>query len=138
MDIDTVFVDTVGWVALVHRRDSLHQQAARLYKSLAQAMKVTTDAVLIETCNSFSRGNLRQLALAFMDKIAVAGRVSTLEVIHVSEDLITESWELFKKHKDKDWSLTDCISFEIMRRRGIKKAISADHHFVQAGFENLL
>jgi predicted nucleic acid-binding protein len=32
------------------------------------------------------------------------------------------------------WSFTDCISFEIMRRREIAVALSADRHFRQAGF----
>jgi uncharacterized protein len=36
------------------------------------------------------------------------------------------------------WSLTDCISFEVMRARGISDALTGDHHFAQAGFRVLL
>jgi predicted nucleic acid-binding protein len=39
---------------------------------------------------------------------------------------------------DKDWSLTDCISFSIMENRGITDALTADHHFQQAGFKTLM
>ena len=39
---------------------------------------------------------------------------------------------------DKDWSLTDCISFIVMRRRGLTDALTSDHHFEQAGFTILL
>ena len=39
---------------------------------------------------------------------------------------------------DKSWSLTDCISFYLMRERGITQALTTDHHFTQAGFEALL
>ena len=39
---------------------------------------------------------------------------------------------------DKDWSLTDCISFVVMRRRGLTDALTSDHHFEQAGFSILL
>jgi predicted nucleic acid-binding protein len=39
---------------------------------------------------------------------------------------------------DKDWPLTDCISFEVMREHGISEALTGDHHFEQAGFKALL
>jgi hypothetical protein len=39
---------------------------------------------------------------------------------------------------DKDWSLTDCISFVVMEDENIKEALTADHHFEQAGFVALL
>jgi hypothetical protein len=39
---------------------------------------------------------------------------------------------------DKEWSLVDCISFAVMKQRKIKEALTADHHFVQAGFRAIL
>jgi predicted nucleic acid-binding protein len=39
---------------------------------------------------------------------------------------------------DKEWPLTDCISFVVMRRYDIVDALTADHHFEQAGFNLLL
>ena len=39
---------------------------------------------------------------------------------------------------DKEWSLTDCISFEVMAELGLTEALTADHHFEQAGFRALL
>jgi hypothetical protein len=48
------------------------------------------------------------------------------------------SWQLLKSRPDKNWSLTDCISFVVMQGRGIKAAFTADRHFEQAGFECLL
>ncbi|EKE25438.1 MAG: hypothetical protein ACD_5C00161G0004, partial [uncultured bacterium] len=45
---------------------------------------------------------------------------------------------LYKRMADKDWSLTDCASFEIMKARGITEALAHDHHFEQAGFTALL
>jgi uncharacterized protein len=40
--------------------------------------------------------------------------------------------------RDKEWSLTDCISFVVMKERGLTEALTADHHFEQAGFKALL
>jgi predicted nucleic acid-binding protein len=45
---------------------------------------------------------------------------------------------LFSRRMDKSWSLTDCISFQIMQARGIREALTGDHHFQQAGFAALL
>ena len=45
---------------------------------------------------------------------------------------------LYFSRPDKDWSLTDCISFVIMQREGITEALTGDHHFEQAGFNILL
>jgi len=40
--------------------------------------------------------------------------------------------------RDKPWSLTDCISFVVMEQLGLVDALSADHHFEQAGFNILM
>jgi predicted nucleic acid-binding protein len=45
---------------------------------------------------------------------------------------------LYEARPDKDWSLTDCISFVVMEREKIGQALTADHHFEQAGFVALL
>jgi predicted nucleic acid-binding protein len=46
--------------------------------------------------------------------------------------------DLFGRRPDKDWSLTDCISFAIMSERGLTHALTADRHFAQAGFVPML
>lgn len=134
----TVFIDTAGWIALIHRGDVLHQQATRIYKSLGKIQRVTTDAVIIETCNAFSKAPTKPLAVAFLDKIKLAHQLGILEIAQLSEGLLKDGLQLFKSREDKDWSLTDCVSFVVMRKNDIKKALTSDHHFIQAGFEKLL
>ncbi len=133
-----IFVDTVGWIALVHRRDDLHKEVVQIYRNLGRVLRVTTDAVLIESCNSFSKTAVRPLALALMDKVRKAEQLGVLEIVHVSEELIERGWELFSTRKDKGWSLTDCISFTVMKDKGISRAITSDHYFEQVGFEKLI
>jgi predicted nucleic acid-binding protein len=59
-------------------------------------------------------------------------------VVHVGAALEQQAWEYFKQHQDKEWSLVDCVSFVLMRQRGITEALTTDHHFEQAGFVCLL
>ncbi|MEZ4571694.1 MAG: hypothetical protein R2849_15445 [Thermomicrobiales bacterium] len=47
-------------------------------------------------------------------------------------------YTLFARNTDKSWTLVDCISFVVMQERGITEALTADRHFVQAGFRALL
>ncbi|HAG09133.1 MAG TPA: PIN domain-containing protein [Desulfotomaculum sp.] len=134
----SVFVDTAGWIALIHRGDVLNQQATKIYKSFGKIRRVTTDAVIIETCNSFRKASTKPLAVAFLEKIKLAHQLGILEIVQLTEGVLTDGIQLFKSREDKDWSLTDCISFVVMRKNSIKKALTSDHHFIQAGFEKLL
>jgi hypothetical protein len=43
-------------------------------------------------------------------------------------------FDLFATRPDKAWSLTDCISSGVMTGRKLSEALTADHHFEQAGF----
>ena len=55
-----------------------------------------------------------------------------------SRRLFTRGLALYKERTDKEWSLTDCISFVIMRDLKLSAALTADRHFEQAGFMALL
>ena len=55
-----------------------------------------------------------------------------------SSELMERGFDLFSRRPDKEWSLTDCISFIVMSEEGITEALTGDHHFEQAGFTILL
>jgi predicted nucleic acid-binding protein len=61
-----------------------------------------------------------------------------LLVIPVSDTLFQLGWQLYCQRLDKDWGLTDCISFVIMQQENITEAFTTDKHFEQAGFIRLL
>jgi predicted nucleic acid-binding protein len=52
--------------------------------------------------------------------------------------LLQRGLHLFAGRPDKNWSLTDCISFVVMQDEGLIEALTADAHFEQAGFKALL
>ena len=60
------------------------------------------------------------------------------EILSASPEIFKEGVELFGARPDKEWSLTDCVSFVVMKRYNIVGALTTDHHFEQAGFERLL
>jgi len=51
---------------------------------------------------------------------------------------LEDALALYARRADKDWSVTDCVSFVVMEEHGLKEALTADHHFAQAGFHTLL
>jgi len=58
-------------------------------------------------------------------------------VVPVTEELFSAGWRRFQDRSDKRYSLTDCISFIVMERRGLEKALAFDQHFEQAGYKTL-
>jgi hypothetical protein len=59
-------------------------------------------------------------------------------IVPPGPELFEAGLKLYSQREDKDWTLTDCISFVVMERMGIREALTGDHHFEQAGFTVLL
>ena len=62
----------------------------------------------------------------------------TVEIIPISEELYKRAFELYRERQDKEWGITDCISFIVMQERGLQAALTTDEHFEQAGFDAIL
>ncbi len=129
-----VFADTVFWAALIIKQDQYHARATRWAVRVSGKI-ITTTPVLLETANLLSRQAWRQHAVMLFDHLK---RRDDIEVVPAETDLWDRGWELYRKRLDKEWSLTDCISFIVMQDRGIPIALTADEHFQQAGFEALM
>jgi predicted nucleic acid-binding protein len=82
------------------------------------------------------RSSHRLKSEVFVD--AAARIALIMEVIPVSAGLFAAGWALYSQRLDKEWGLTDCISFSVMIERQITDAFTSDHHFEQAGFRKLL
>ncbi len=63
---------------------------------------------------------------------------ANVQVVSFDMQLHEEGIRLYVTRADKEWSLTDCISFIVMRRESVAEALTGDHHFEQAGFVALL
>jgi predicted nucleic acid-binding protein len=137
---ETVFWDTAAFVALSNADDDLHAAAVAVSVKLAQSRThvLSTDAILTEVANTFSKVAWRPLArsiIAAMQESATGGAAT---IVHIDSNLWQRGWQLFVERPDKEWSLTDCISFVVMQDYGVKRVFTSDHHFTQAGFTRLL
>jgi len=131
---DLVFLDTGYLVALVSPRDNLHELAVAWAATLHGRLLVT-EYVIVEFVNQLSAGSGRPHAHVLVDLMRSDPLYTVLEA---SPLLLTSGLELHRNRSDKEWSLTDCISFNVMSECSVTAALTHDHHFVQAGFEALL
>jgi predicted nucleic acid-binding protein len=132
---ERIFLDTWFIHALLNARDSYHAQAKALLPRVRSAAQVvSTEAIIIETCNGLAKYN-RAGASAFVRACYADPR---FEIVPVSRRLLDVALEHFSNAADKEWGLTDCISFAVMRELGLHLAATGDHHFRQAGFVSLL
>jgi uncharacterized protein len=129
-----IFVDTGYLLALVNPRDTLHERAQAWAKAVTEPL-VVTEYVLWEMVNALSMPADRPKAHAIITRLRSA---SDCEVIAASAELFEAGLRLHAERHDKEWSLTDCVSFLVMQRRATTRALAHDHHFEQAGFEALL
>jgi hypothetical protein len=96
---------------------------------------VTTSFVLIEVGDGLAGGRRRTKLVDLIDEIR-SDPANT--IVPASEGLLEQGLDLYRKRDDKTWSITDCISFVVMKKMGIAEALTGDKHFVQAGFKALL
>jgi len=65
-------------------------------------------------------------------------KLKSVFVVALDPELLEQGLALYESRLDKDWGLTDCISFVVMKQRGITEAFTSDRHFEQAGFTRLM
>ena len=131
--MSVVFIDTHFLVAVTLPEDQSHTAAIAASKKV-KGRRVTTDAILVEFANMLCRRD-RATASAVIDDLVAQPEV---ECVPVDRKLFDRGLDLYRARADKEWSLTDCISFVVMKELKIKAALTADRHFEQAGFEALL
>ncbi len=129
-----IFLDTSYVLSLVNANDEYHNTALELANNI-EAPLITTEAVLTEIGNALSKSQWRELSVETLNDLRTDDEV---EVVTVSSDLFSKAIELYSSRMDKEWGLTDCISFVVMKDRNLTDALTTDRHFEQTGFKALL
>ncbi len=125
-----VYADTAYYLALFNPNDAWHRMAMTWSQTQSRPV-VLTEFILVELANSFTRGNARG---RFVNLSATLRESPDATIVPASQELFEQGLRLFGERPDKDWSLTDCISFAVMRQR----RLTDGQHFEQAGFTVLL
>jgi uncharacterized protein len=118
----TVFADSFCFFALLNNQDAAHQ-------------KVTTGWVLTELGDGLAHPLNRPSFLQTVDTLRAQSNVT---IVPCNDDLLLAAIDLYRRRPDKEWPLTDCLSFVVMQQQGLSEALTGDRHFEQAGFVALL
>lgn len=117
---------------MTNSRDVNHVEAARIVNLLGSQQILTTEWILTELLNSLSRpDNARRSAVMLVTLLL---KNPAVEVVHADHASFQQALALYAARPDKQWSLTDCMSFQLMWGRGVTHALAFDDHFWQAGF----
>jgi hypothetical protein len=131
---EIIFVDSGAWFAAFVPNDAHHAAARRILEA-TQTPLVTSDYVLDETLTLYrARGEgerAASLAEAILDE-----RICRL--LWVDRSDVLQANAIFHGYSDKAWSFTDCVSYVLMQRHGIRRAFSFDDHFRQFGWATVV
>jgi predicted nucleic acid-binding protein len=104
-------------VAWINTRDAAHQPV-KSYLNAYSGGIVTTEWVLLEFADAFSLASTKPFAIEAIKRIH---RLPMFLVVGFASDVYQAGFDLYEARPDKDWSLTDCISFAVMTERGCPK-----------------
>ncbi len=90
---------------------------------------------MFEIGDGYARVSRRAKGCELLDRLLNEDRY---RVVPLTNELVQRGTQLYLTRPDKDWGLTDCVSFALMKEEGITKALTADVHFRQAGFAAML
>ncbi len=129
-----LFADTYYFLAIISPGDAGHQKA-RQFGADDDRPILTTAWVLTEVADGLADTRNRHLA----KQLYLDLQNDPLDrIVSASHELFDRGLQFYDNRPDKNWSLTDCISFVVMRQHNLTEALTADHHFEQAGFTALI
>lgn len=131
----TILLDTSFILALENSSDPHHEKAKAIDRELLKedATVVLHWGIVFEIGDGYARIGRRAKGLQLLQQLEEG-----YPIFPITETLYYQAVELYRARLDKDWSLTDCVSFVLMQREGIQSALTADIHFRQAGFSAIL
>ncbi len=132
----TVFADSLFWIALVKPEDQWAKAAKTAKSNLGNVLIVTTDEVLTEFLTALSSGKHMRKQAGKMVRTIMAN--PNVRVVPQTRDSFLKGLTLYENRGDKEYSLTDCISMNVMKAESLVEVLTNDSHFEQEGFTVLI
>jgi predicted nucleic acid-binding protein len=128
----TVFVDTSSLFVFLDADDGDHADVSAGFEELcaSDAVLVTTNYVVVETLAVCQRRLGIEAARNLVENV-----VPLMDIQWVTPEAHWEAVNALLAANRRDLSFVDCVSFEVMRRLGIRRAFALDEHFRERGFE---
>jgi len=131
-----VFADSHYWIAIVNPRDHWTEAAKAAKLQLGEALIVTTDEVLTEFLAALRSGEHMRKQAARMVRIILEN--PNVKVIPQTRDSFLKGLSFYESRNDKEYSLIDCISMNVMRNESLVEVLTNDRHFEQEGYSVLI
>jgi predicted nucleic acid-binding protein len=130
--VNGVFLDTVGMIAVWDTSDQWHAAAEAAFSELLRdnVPLLTTNYVLLECGNAASRRPYRRRVAALRSQLRDARLL-----VDPTEEELEAAWLAYDRGEAGEAGIVDHVSFVVMRRLGLKRALTNDGHFPAAGFE---
>ena len=96
---------------------------------------MTTEHVLVELGEALHKPGSRE---EFAAVVILVQSDPAWKLVPASPELLKRGLDVYRRHRDKEWQMTDCLGFAAMRQLQLREALTGDRHFEQAGFEALL
>jgi predicted nucleic acid-binding protein len=127
-----VFVDTSAFLAVLDESDKNHSRAATYWEKIIKSSDVLLchNYILVETSALILRRFGMEAVRVFEQDI-----YPILHILWITESVHSAAVSAHLMADKRALSLVDCVSFEIMRRTGIRKVFAFDHHFKDYGYE---
>ena len=121
-------MDTGAWFAIADKSDQYHHTATKHLRELVddKTQLITSNLVVHETAMLLARRVSKKAAIQFLGLIF---KDSVVEVIQSTSSSEQSAYAYFGKYAEHDFSITDCLSFVIMKQNLIKRAFTFDKHF---------
>lgn len=128
------FADTFLFLAWWNRRDGAHSRVQEFLQTFDGRL-LTTRWILMEVADAFAGSHMRRQVRVLFSEMESDEQIT---IVEPTMTLYRRGLSLYDSRPDKEWSLTDCISFVVMADEGLTEALTGDRHFEQAGFTALL
>jgi predicted nucleic acid-binding protein len=133
-NINGIFIDTGAFLAMLMPGDQFSGTAVKFWDKLEKlnVPLFSSEPVVIETANFLIRQQSPEIAAEWLKSSQDSTEIRWLQP---SRDDFRHARELIVKFSDQRISMTDALSFSLMKRHNILQAFSFDHHFPMAGFK---